>query len=70
MPTELLESLLRGRLNGIQWRIMAWVVRQTYGWNRRFVAFSWYRIALDLGASRPAVYRAGKALLATRMLIV
>jgi len=62
-PTELLEALLRTPLNGTQCRILFWVIRQTLGWHRKTVQFSWYRIAGDLGLSRPSVYRAGQALL-------
>ncbi len=63
LPTELLESLLQVRLSGLQWRILFWVVRQTYGWNRNTAPFSWYRIATDLGINRGGVVRAGNRLL-------
>jgi phage replication O-like protein O len=63
LPTELLESLIRRRFSGTQWRVLLWVVRHTYGWNRTTTLFSWYRIASDLGSNRPGVARAGKRLL-------
>src|ERR1051326_1113404 len=70
LPTELLEALLRTRLSGAQWRIILWVVRQTYGWNRFSAPFTWYRIARDVGMSRPALYRARLGPLAERVLVV
>src|SRR5207249_3483513 len=44
--------------------------RQTCGWNRGSTPFTWYRIAKELGINRPAVYRAGQALLAAGILLV
>ena len=64
-----MEALLHAPLNGTQWRILLWVIRQTYGWNRHYVRFSWYKMARDLGLSRPAVYRAGSALLTGGILL-
>ena len=70
LPTELLEALLRTRLTGAQWRILLWVIRQTFGWNRPCTPLTWYTIAKDIGISRPALYRAGQALLEARILIL
>lgn len=69
-PTGLLEALLRTRLSGVQWRILLWVVRYTFGWNRQSTPFTWYRIAQELALNRSAVYRSGQALLAARVLVV
>src|SRR5207249_9177384 len=54
---------LHVRLSGTQWRILLWVIRQTYGWNRSTTAFSWYQIAKELSLDRGGVFRAGKRLL-------
>ena len=70
VPTEVLEALLCQRLSGAQWRIIFWVIRHTYGWNRPSAPFTWYRIAKELGMSRPALYRAGQALLARGVLVL
>ena len=70
VPTQLLEALLRARLSGGQWRVLLWVMRNTYGWNRQFTPFTWYRIARDLSLSRPAAYRGGQDLLKARILVV
>jgi hypothetical protein len=69
-PTACLEALLREPLSGAQWRIITWVIRRTWGWNRESTSFSWYRIAKDLGIDRAATYRAGQALLAGHLLRV
>jgi phage replication O-like protein O len=63
VPTDLLEAALRLHLNGTQWRIFFWVVRQTLGWNRPTTLFSWYRIARELSADRGGVVRCGRGLL-------
>jgi phage replication O-like protein O len=63
LPTELLEALLRVPLAGTQWCILFWVIRETLGWNRKTVPFSWYRIAKDLAMDRSGVVRAGSRLL-------
>src|ERR1700685_3720438 len=63
LSNDLLEALLRARLNGTQWRILRGVIRQTYGWNRRSTPFTWYKLAKQLCLDRAAVYRAGQALL-------
>jgi len=67
-PTELLEALLRVQLSPTQWRILLWVIRQTYGWNRNATPFSWYRIAKDLSTDRGGTVRAGNKLLGAGLL--
>jgi phage replication O-like protein O len=68
LPTELLEALLQVPLSGAQWRILFWVIRQTYGWNRNRTPFSWYRIAKELALDRGGVSRAGHKLLRKKFL--
>ena len=70
LPTELLEALLSSKLTGVQLRVILWVIRNTYGWNRELTPFSWYRIAKDLALNRGSVYRAGETLLKTGVLIL
>jgi len=70
VPAEVLEALLRARLSGGQYRVLFWVIRHTYGWNRPGASFTWYRIARDIGLSRPAAYRAGQTLMAAGILVV
>jgi phage replication O-like protein O len=70
LPTELLEALLKVPLSGAQWRILFWVIRQTYGWNRDQTPFSWYRIAKELGLDRGGVARGGHKLLCEKLLIL
>lgn len=68
VPTELLEALLQTPLNGTQWRIVFWVIRHTFGWNRDMTPFSWYQIARDLALDRGGVVRAGNRLIQFRIL--
>jgi phage replication O-like protein O len=68
VPTHLLEALLRARLSAAQWGIVLWVIRQTLGWNRNTVPFSWYRMAIELAMDRGGVVRAGHRLLCSRIL--
>jgi hypothetical protein len=60
---------MRTRLSGVQWRIVLWVVRYTFGWNRRSTPFTWYRIAQEVQVNRSAVYRSGRALLRANLLV-
>jgi phage replication O-like protein O len=68
LPTKLLETLLLARLSGSEWGIVLWVIRQTYGWNRKTAPFSWYRIAKDLALDRGGVVRAGQRLVCSGIL--
>src|SRR6266849_5018184 len=68
VPSKLLDALLNVPLNGTQWRILLWVIRQTYGWNRDTVPFSWYRIARYLSVDRGGVVKAGNKLLQATVL--
>ncbi len=68
VPTGLLDALLRVQLSGSQWRVLFWVIRQTYGWNRNQTSFSWYRIAKELALDRGGVTRAGHKLLREKLL--
>ena len=70
LPTEVLEALLHMRLSGTQWHIIFWVIRNSYGWNRPSAPFTWYRIAKEVGISRPALYRSGQNLLARGVLVL
>ena len=69
VPTPLLETLLKTKLTGAQWRVLLWVMRQTLGWRRAWTPFTWYRISKDTGMDRAAAYRAGHALLARGLLM-
>jgi hypothetical protein len=57
-------------MTGAQERIILWVARHTYGWNRPRMSYTWYRIAKELNMDRGAVYRAGKALLRAGVLVL
>lgn len=68
IPNAMLEALLRSRLTRGQWQILMWVIRNTLGWNREAVAFSWYQIAKEVGMNRSSVLRAGRGLLKAALL--
>ena len=68
LPTELLEALWQIRLSGVQWRILLWVIRQTYGWDRQTASFSWYRIARQIRSSRSQAHSEGRRLLGAGIL--
>jgi phage replication O-like protein O len=70
LPSELLDALLQVRLSETGWRILLWVIRQSYGWNRQDTAFSWYRIARELSADRGGVVRTGNLLLRANLLCI
>lgn len=70
LPTELLEALLRTPLNGTQWHVLFWILRNTLGWNRNLTAFSWYQIARDLLLDRGGVVRCGNRLLKSGILFL
>ncbi len=68
LSTELFEAILRAKFTGVQLHIVLWVVRNTYGWNRKLAAFSWYRVAKDLSLDRGGVVREGNRLLQKQVL--
>lgn len=70
VPTELLEAVLRLHLTGAQWRILFWVIRQTLGWNRHTISFSWYRMARELSLDRGGVARSGRTLIHSGILVL
>ena len=70
IPTALLDALLTLNLTGVQWRIVLWTLRNTFGWNRESTLFTWYRISKELGLDRGGVVRAGNRLQKASVLAV
>jgi phage replication O-like protein O len=70
VPTPLFEAFMRARFSGGQYRILLWVIRKTYGWNRLRTPFTWYAIAKELRMHRAAVYRAAQCLKTYGVLVV
>jgi len=68
IPSGLYDYLLAKRFTASEIRILLWVVRKTFGWNRDTTLFTWYQIAKDLDLDRAGVLRAGKALVAQGVL--
>jgi phage replication O-like protein O len=70
VPTSVVDALMRSRLSGSQWRVLLWVMRQTYGWHRARTPFTWYGLAKALAMDRAGAFRAGRALLQTGVLVL
>ena len=69
IPNAILDALVRSRLSRGQWQIVIWVIRNTLGWNRQTVVFSWYQIAKEVGMDRSTVLRAARRLNLMQLLI-
>ena len=70
IPNAILDALVRSRLSRGHWQIVIWVIRNTLGWNRKTVAFSWYQIAKEVGMDRSTVLRGGRRLHGSHLLII
>lgn len=70
IPNVLLDALIHSHLSRGQWQIVIWVIRNTLGWNRNTVAFSWYKIAKEVGMNRSSVMRAARRLHRSNLLII
>src|SRR5215468_9139848 len=70
IPSSLFDQLLTMRWSATEMRVVLWVIRKTFGWNRHVTEFTWYKIAADLHLDRSGVLRAGKRLLAGEVLRV
>ena len=70
IPNSVLDALIRSRLSRGQWQIVIWVIRNTLGWNRKTVDFSWYQIAKEVGMDRSTVLRAARPLHGSHLLII
>ena len=69
IPNAVVEALLDSRLTGGQLRILLWMLRKTLGWNKVWVAATWYRIAKELSIERSRVRRDAQLLLAKGLMI-
>jgi len=69
IPSTLLDALIRERLSGSQWRILGWTIRNTLGWQRTSVRFSWYQMARELRMDRAGLLRAARGLLRDGLLV-
>ena len=68
IATELVEALMRTRLLSDQSKILWWVIRNTYGWNRKTAPFSWWRIAKETKSGRYRIWEKGKDLIQRNIL--
>jgi phage replication O-like protein O len=70
VPNTLADALMRSRLSGGQWRVFMWTLRNTRGWNRDSTAFTWYRVAKEIGMNRSSTLRAARVLIEASLLSV
>ena len=63
VSTELLEAVITTKFTATQLKIVLWVIRKTYGWNRKTTLFSWYSMARELQLSRSNVHEEGRRLI-------
>ena len=69
IPNAVVEAMLDSRLTGGQLRILLWMLRKTLGWNKIWVATTWYRIAKELGIERSRVRRDARHLVAQGLVV-
>ena len=74
---DLLEAMMRDSMRTLAERIWTWVLRNTYGRRvhgkgprRKTCAFTWRKIAEQIKADRSDTSRAGRALLASKRLLL
>ena len=70
IPNAILDALIHSHLSRGQWQIVIWVIRNTLGWNRKTVGFSWYQIATEVGMDRSTVLRAARRLHRSHLLTI
>jgi phage replication O-like protein O len=70
IANELLEALLRARLNGTQWDIIMCVIRKTYGFNKKEDWISLTQFQTATKKDRTTICKAIKALVAKQLLVV
>jgi len=63
-PTEIHDKLVTFNLSPTQYKIVMWILRQTYGWHKPMVERDLTRIADALGIDKTAACRAIRALIA------
>ena len=70
LANEILEAMMTDEEYNISARIIYWIFRNTYGWNRKSTNFSWAKIAREIGARREHVSRAGLRLIEKKRIFV
>ncbi len=70
IPNDVLDSLIGSPLGSTEWAIVALVVRNTYGWNRKAAPYTWAGIGRALGCDQRNVRRVGVGLIKAGVLVV
>ena len=70
IPNSILDALICSALSQCQWHAIAWIIRNTLGWNSDSVPFTWYQIAKEVGMDKSTVLRAARQLCQKQLLII
>lgn len=70
ISNELLEALARFGANGSQFRVMLYLIRMTYGYQRKCVEISLKKIAESVNMKKPNAYRVLKQLSLSNLITV
>lgn len=62
LANYLIERLARTPLRGCEWQVLSFIIRQTYGWNRKTARLSVAEIAAGIGLAMDTTYRAVREL--------
>lgn len=70
IANELLEAIYRHQFSANGFRLVAWIIRQTYGWKKKAVnGFSYRRAATDMKMSVSSVHLALQVLIEHKVLV-
>jgi phage replication O-like protein O len=70
ISNELLDALIRYRIPGEQMQVFLFIMRKTYGYNKKQDAIALSQFVESTGMKKPSVVRALKALLAKKLIAV
>src|SRR5215831_3471817 len=69
VPETIFAMLLRTTLSARDYRLLLWVIRETFGWSRTSTPCTWYRIGKELLADCASVYHAAKRFIRSALFI-
>lgn len=70
IANEIVEALLQTPMNGTELKCILFVLRKTYGWNKKEDSISITQFENSVKASRPAICKALKGLVVNKVLLV
>lgn len=69
IANELLEVLANTRMPSIGFRVVLWVIRNTYGWRNLYCSATFYKIGAEIGVRDDRVGAAVRSLLRSNVLV-